>query len=137
MASSHYNIVVVIMMLGFIHINAAPRPVLPPGLHVAGLQAVEQRIAYNRWRRQLANGLLSACVKPATSGCRSLYLDGSFVTEKPKPGDFDACWDPVGVDRQRSYPAFLDISNRRARQKKRFGGEYFPSTTKADVLGRT
>jgi hypothetical protein len=32
------------------------------------------------------------------AGCRTIYIDGSFVTSKQKPGDFDACWEDNGVD---------------------------------------
>lgn len=30
--------------------------------------------------------------------CITIYIDGSFVTAKQKPGDFDACWEDNGVD---------------------------------------
>jgi hypothetical protein len=32
------------------------------------------------------------------AGCRKVFLDGSFITEKPIPGDFDVCWDCTEVD---------------------------------------
>jgi hypothetical protein len=35
------------------------------------------------------------------AGCKRVYLNGSFVTSKDEPGDFDACWDPTGVDFER------------------------------------
>ncbi|MCY4459033.1 MAG: hypothetical protein OXC26_01320 [Albidovulum sp.] len=70
------------------------------------------------------------------SGCRSLYLDGSFVSDKPKPNDYDACWNPHGVDRRKLDPAFFDLRNRRAAQKEKFFGEFFPSTTMADAQER-
>ena len=31
-------------------------------------------------------------------GCRTIYINGSFFTIKPNPGDFDACWDREDVD---------------------------------------
>jgi len=34
-------------------------------------------------------------------------------------------------------PVFLDFDKSRANQKLKFGGEFFPATTKADEMGRT
>ena len=52
------------------------------------------------------------------------------------PEDFDACWDPQGVDRQKLDPLFLNFNDRRAAQKSKFFGEFFLSTTKADAQDR-
>jgi len=57
-----------------------------------------------------------------------MYLDGSFVTEKDLPADFDGCWDMEGVDPDLLDPALLDFENGRAAQKIRFGGELFPAS---------
>ena len=54
-------------------------------------------------------------------------LNGSFVTAKDEPGDFDACWDTDGVDLDVLDAVLLDLSNHRAAQKARFGGELFPN----------
>ena len=69
-----------------------------------------------------------------------LYLDGSFVTDKETvygapPGDFDGCWDPVGVDPMLLDPVLLDFTNKRAAQKAKFGGELFLSTAPASSIG--
>jgi hypothetical protein len=67
------------------------------------------------------------------AGCRLILLDGSFVTAKPMPGDFDVCWETAGVDARRLDPVFLDFSNGRKKQKERFGGEFFPTDAFADA----
>jgi uncharacterized protein DUF6932 len=54
-------------------------------------------------------------------------------SDKQEPGDFDVCWEPVGVDTAKLDPVFLDFSNRRKRQKDKYGGEFFPSSAKADA----
>jgi len=54
-------------------------------------------------------------------------LNGSFVTAKEEPGDFDACWDPDEVDFDRLDPIFFEFADGRATQKQRFGGEFFPN----------
>ena len=54
-------------------------------------------------------------------------MDGSFVTDKPDPGDFDVCWDHNGVDRARVDPVLLTFDNDRALQKMKYRGEFFPN----------
>ena len=43
-------------------------------------------------------GLKAAMVSLKDAGCKTVYVDGSFVTGKERPGDFDACWEEEGVD---------------------------------------
>ena len=71
------------------------------------------------------------------AGCRLIYLDGSFVTSKPEPGDFDACWGIEGVEVEKLDPIFLDFSDGRARQKERFLGEFFPADIPEGLTGKT
>jgi hypothetical protein len=71
------------------------------------------------------------------AGCTVVYVDGSFVTAKETPGDFDACWDVHGVDLERLAPVFLDFADSRAAQKRRFGGELFPAQLPEGITGRT
>jgi hypothetical protein len=72
-------------------------------------------------------GLAEAMELLAAAGCRRIWLNGSFVTVKDEPGDFDACWDTDGVDLDALDPVLLDLSNQRGLQKARFGGELFPN----------
>jgi len=65
------------------------------------------------------------------------YLDGSFVTTKDQPGDFDACWDVTDVDPDKIDPVFFDFDNGRAAQKARFGGEFFPAQLPEGDSGKT
>jgi hypothetical protein len=63
------------------------------------------------------------------AGCRTIYINGSFVTIKEEPGDFDVCWDrdDVDIDYLRIYaPRLLDHYDRAA-QKARYRGEIYPS----------
>jgi hypothetical protein len=106
--------------------------VLPPGIHDATLEEVGQRFAGDERRRALFQGLQDACRALAVAGCRVLFLDGSYVTEKPRPGDYDVCWDPTNVGLEKLDPVLLDFSANRQNQKLKFGGEFFPSSAKAD-----
>ncbi|HEV7773343.1 MAG TPA: hypothetical protein VGO48_08685 [Conexibacter sp.] len=110
---------------------------LPPGIHPASWDEVMTRYAINTRRRELADGLLDALRSLKHAGCRTAYLDGSFVTAKELPGDFDACWEIAGVDASRLDPELLDFTNRRAAQKARYGGELFPAETAAEPAGTT
>lgn len=60
-----------------------------------------------------------------------MWLNGSFVTAKDEPADFDACWDPAGVDLDILDAVFFDLSFGRANQKARFGGELFPNVAES------
>ena len=62
---------------------------LPPGVHHADWCEVAGRFAGNSHRGRLTDGLLAACLNLAGAGCGELLLDGSFVTAKELPGDYD------------------------------------------------
>jgi hypothetical protein len=64
-------------------------------------------------------------------------VDGSFVTNKPHPGDFDGCWDVDGVDPDRLDSVLLVFDNRRAAQKAKYGGEMFPAQLNEGATGQT
>ena len=68
----------------------------------------------------------------AAVGCTAVYLDGSFVTAKENPSDFDACYEISGIDLNLLLtiePVFFDFHNGRAAQRARFGGEFLPAST--------
>ena len=103
-----------------------PWKVLPPGIHLTTINVVKAVLAVNSVRERLFDGFLQGASALAVAGCRTLYLDGSFVTEKPNPGDYDVCWDTTGVDDGKLDPVFLDFTDFRRAQKERFLGEFFP-----------
>ena len=104
---------------------------LPPGVHGARWCEVAACCAGNSHRARLTAGLLTACRNLAGAGCRELLLDGSFVTAKPLPGDYDAAWETAGVDPGRLDPVLLDFSNRRAAMKAKYLGDLFPASAPA------
>jgi len=105
--------------------------VLPPGIHHASLDEVKAVYATNDHRRNLFDGFVRGFGILEDAGSKAVYLNGSFVGERPKPSDFDCCWDPHGVDVTKLDPVMLDFSNKRAAQKEKYGGEFFPSTAEA------
>jgi hypothetical protein len=69
------------------------------------------------------------------AGCLRVYVDGSFVTSKEEPGDFDACWDTEGVDFDLADERLLTFDRGRATQKAAFLGELFIADARADPQG--
>ena len=100
---------------------------LPSGEHVASWVEIVDRFGWTSWRRGLLDGLSEAASLLAVAGCRKIWLNGSFVTAKDTPGDFDAVWDDSGVDESGLDPVFFDLARGRKAQKMRFGGELFPN----------
>ena len=105
---------------------------LPPGTHYAEWSEVVRRFASNEHRSRLAEGLLAACRSLAAAGCRTLLLDGSFVTAKSLPGDYDGAWETAGVDPGKLDPTLLDFSMGRAAMKEKYRGDLFPATAFAE-----
>lgn len=118
------------MIPNFVTINSEWK-VLPPGIHEAAMDEIERRFATNEKRKVLFEGFKRGVDSLMRAGCKTIFLDGSFVTDKPKPGDFDVCWDPTGVDEQELDPVLLDFRDNRRAQKLKYGGDFFPSSTRA------
>jgi hypothetical protein len=96
---------------------------------------VEATLGGSTWRAALLVGLHEALSLLAMAGCQTVYLDGSFVTAKEAPRDFDVCWEARGVDPGLLDAVFFDFSANRQGQKMRFGGELFPAEAMADLAG--
>ncbi len=101
--------------------------VLPPGVHSANWPEVEARFGTNARRRWLLDGLHDALLELRRVRCPAAFLDGSFVTDKPVPGDFDLCWDHTSVDLALIDPVFLDVTPPRAAQQAKYRGDLLPN----------
>ena len=88
---------------------------------------VVQYFGNNNHRMRLIGGLEAACRNLSTAGCKWLILDGSFVTAKSLPGDYDGVWDSEGVDYSLLDPVLLDFSEGRAAMKAKYLGDLFPA----------
>lgn len=111
---------------------------LPPGEHDAAWEEIASRFGGNERRDRLLEGLRVALGELQRIGCRRAWIDGSFVTDKPEPNDYDACWwweedmNLTALD-----PVLLDFEWPRAAQKARYGGELFVAQAAADARGVT
>ena len=110
---------------------------LPHGIHWATWDEVVDRFGGTPWRRQLLSGIRAALDELKRAGCLTVYLDGSFVSAKLVPGDFDGCWEEASVDLASLDPVLLKFDRGRASQKAKFGGELFPASDGADGEGKS
>lgn len=108
---------------------------LPPGIHWATWDEIVKRFGSTHWRRQLLAGLRAALEELKRVGCTVVYLDGSFVSSKLVPRDFDGCWEEQGIDFASIDPILLDFTGRRPAQKSKYLGELFPASWDADGRG--
>jgi hypothetical protein len=101
---------------------------LPEGIHPMSWDEILQAYGNNFCRKKLLRGLNKALHEFKYAGCKIVYLDGSFVTTKQYPNDYDCCWVTEGVN-----PDLLDRSLQRydhigrKMQKIKYYGEFFPS----------
>ncbi|HBL13849.1 MAG TPA: hypothetical protein DD379_21120 [Cyanobacteria bacterium UBA11162] len=111
---------------------------LPPGVHFCQWEKFKERFGNTLRRRRMIDGLEVAITQLKAAGCRTIYIDGSFVTTKPDPGDFDACWEDNGVDidyLKFLAPTLYNFALRRAEQKSKYKGEIFPANYPANDVG--
>lgn len=110
---------------------------LPSGVHLATWSEFADHFGATPYRRGMLGGLLKALTCLRNAGCRTAYVDGSFVTARDVPDDFDACWDPIGVNLGLLDNALTTFTDRRALQKLKYRGELFPLDGDADRNGTT
>lgn len=94
---------------------------LPPGIHNATWREFEERYGYNEKRKWLLGGLKMLLEELAKVGCKAVYVDGSFVTSKEIPGDYDLCWQMEGVLVEDLDPVLLIYTSK---GKKRIEEKY-------------
>ncbi len=114
-----------------------PSGLLRPGIHWFTWTEFVTEFGWNAHRQRLLGGLKRALGDLKAVGCRTVYVDGSFVSRKDNPGDFDACWERAGVDlRNLLGTPLLTFDRGRVTQKALYGGELFPADGQADGVGR-
>ncbi|XZN95991.1 MAG: DUF6932 family protein [Microcoleus sp.] len=102
---------------------------LPPGVHFCEWEEFNERFGTNFKRENMIRGLKLAMTQLKAAGCRTIYINGSFVTSKPDPNDFDACYDGETLDMDDlrvNAPRLFNHHDRDA-QKAKYRGEIFPS----------
>ena len=83
---------------------------LPAGVHYSFWQEFIKRFGFNEHRQILLKSMEKGFKLLYKNGCENVYIGGSFVTDKPEPGDVDVCFDNSFMkwqQFQKKYPAFL------------------------------
>jgi hypothetical protein len=102
---------------------------LPPGVYWTEWEEFKDRFGITPLRTRMIDGLQMAMEQLKAAGCRTIYINGSFITSKLAPQDFDACWDREEVDMNylKTHAPRLRNYADRAAQKALYRGEIFPS----------
>jgi Family of unknown function (DUF6932) len=95
------------------------------------MDEIRVSFATNAARQRLFSGFEKVVAALQHANCQTIYLDGSFVTGKPTPDDFDGCWEPAGVQVSKLDPVLLKFKPPRTEQKSKYFGEMFVSSAPA------
>jgi hypothetical protein len=98
---------------------------LPPGEYLVSLDDIERVYGRaNERRKQLMHGLRETAEQFVRAGVETIWINGSFVTDKETPNDIDGCWKytpSVAIDKL--DPVFLQHS--RHAMKDKYGLDFF------------
>lgn len=104
---------------------------LPEGKHDCTLEELKSRFVYNKKRAEIFDGLMKLIEVLKAVSCGTIYVDGSFVTEKSRPGDVDVCWqEGTGTDLEYEYrnaPILNPSPANRKIHKDFFKADIFPA----------
>lgn len=107
----------------------------PPGVYWTDWDELMDRFGHNPWRQRLLQGLRATLENLRDAGCRTTFINGSFVTRKTLPNDYDACWEEAGVEPDPLDPVLLTFDSGRATQKAKYMGELFSASVTAAAEG--
>jgi len=113
---------------------------LPIGQHRCDWAELVSCFGQGGRRQKLLEGLNAGLKILRQAGCRTVYIDGSFVTTKLLPNDIDVVYEagePELIRLLELDPILLDFSNRRFQQKKKYGTEFFLADTPCNPQGDT
>ncbi len=114
------------------------RGLLFPGIHLVAWNDFVTEYSFSPKRIYLFDGMKKALLHFKQAGCQRVYIDGSFATKKIEPGDYDACWDPTGVDLILLDPIFhKGLRFGTMPQKLKYYGEFYPSGCIESCSGMT
>jgi hypothetical protein len=99
---------------------------LQPGVHSLRWDRFSGLFFGNDWRARLGRGLYRALNNLRHAGCCQAIVDGSFVTAKPDPSDFDVAFDPVGVNASLLDPVLRRHDDGRRAMKAKYFGDIVP-----------
>ena len=99
------------------------------------LGQIRDRFATSQKRAWLFEGFVAACIELRKWGCAAVYLGGSYVDEvSEEPGDYDACFDTVGLMSAVDEVFYLPDLEQERRAKYR--GDWLPARLDPGAAGR-
>lgn len=102
---------------------------LPEGIHEATWSEFLERYDITAHRGTLIEGMKKLILHLKAVGCRALYVDGSFVTDREIPNDYDACWDVHGVKAEKVDKLLLQFSDEaKAEIQDKYKGDIRPDS---------
>ncbi len=110
---------------------------LLPGIHRVTWDEFLVMCGTNTHRLYLISGLKTAIRSLKIAGCRTIYIDGSFITIKEFPNDYDACWDISGVNPLLLDPILMKFDDGRAAMRIKYRGDLFPAQFSEGISGLT
>lgn len=99
---------------------------LAPGLHRMTWAEFCRLFLVGDWRARLGRGLYRALNNLRNAGCCQAIVDGSFVTAKPDPSDYDVAFDPEGVRGALLDPVLMRHEDGRRAMKAKYLGDIVP-----------
>jgi len=97
--------------------------VLDPGIYEMTWKEFYDSFSFSRRRKELLEGLEKVVAILRETGATHIYIDGSFVTDKVNPNDWDACYDcPLS---QLDILAKMYPFGNKKEQKKEYKGELY------------
>ena len=84
------------------------------------------KFGWNNRRRFLIRGMRRALSNLRLAGCAAAIVDGSFVSAKEEPADYDLAFDPVGVHGGLLDPVLRRHDDQRKAMKAKYFGDVFP-----------
>jgi len=110
---------------------------LDPGIHKMTWEEFNDFFSFSLRRKELLVGLEKVLLILKEIDAK-IYIDGSFVTDKLEPGDWDACFDcPPDklIELITKYPIFFLPTSKP--QKDLYKGELYYAQSDADGCGTT
>lgn len=105
---------------------------LPPGVHHTRLDEFKMKLGFNIYRQEMIRqGFLPVLKELRDKKVRCMFVDGSFVTENPLPGDVDA----YVLVPARPHPLFRFISERHKAWRTLYRVHCFPAIQNEDGFG--
>jgi hypothetical protein len=108
---------------------------LSPGIHALAWREFSDLFVWNERRQWLCGGLYRALNNLRNAGCKTVLIDGSFVTRKELPSDYDAAFNPEGIAGAYLDPVLIKHSDGRRAMKAKYFGDIFPWAHSASTGG--